>query len=426
MIVAVRARYLIAMGLLPAVAACRADTPVENVPAVVVPAVVVPAAAAPITPPATPTVVAEPVIPAPVVPPADRTVRHDAGGGAWIVVEAVVPRDLPERPRPTCPSGNFCLPAPGVVSMGAAAQADCDASVAHPASGTPTAEFDANLTASERTHRADACCYAWYQPCPGGRPLRAEGVPVLAPPAVRVDWSTTRHVAPLDLDATTRQRLASHWLGEAAAEHASVAAFARFSLQLLALAAPPELVSAAHIAALDEVRHAQQCYALAARYSGEQRGPGALVLPGGPLPCDPATVALETLRDGCLGESLAARAVAQAAAAAGDPEVARVLLAIAADEESHAAVAWQAVAWLLRSHPQPVRRVLEAFLASLSGAADPGVQVDVHDDRLHGVLTGAQHLAVRKETVDEIVVPCLWALLHADAAHAERDAQLAS
>lgn len=430
MIVAVRARYLIAMGLLPSVPACRADTPVENVPAVVAPVVAAPAAAAPITPPAPPTVIAEPVIPAPAVPPvaapADRTVRRDTGGGAWVVVEAVVPSDLPERPRATCPSGNFCLPAPGVVTMGAAAQADCDASVTHPASGAPTAEFDANLTARERTHRADACCYAWYQPCPGGRPLRAEGVPVLAPPAARVDWGTTRPVAPLDLDATTRERLASHWLGEAAAEHASVAAFARFSLQLLALAAPPELVSEAHLAALDEVRHAQQCYALAARYSGEPRGPGALVLPAGPLPCDPATVALETLRDGCLGESLAARAVAQAAAAARDPEVARILLAIAADEERHAAVAWQAVAWLLRSHPQPVRGVLGAFLASLSGAADPGAQVDAHDDRLHGILTAAEHLAVRMETVDEIVVPCLQALLHADPAHAERDARLAS
>ncbi len=418
---AARARYLMAIGLLPAVPACPADTPVANVPAVLAPA-----AAAPITPPATPTVVAEPVIPPPAAPPPDRTVRRDAGGGAWVVVEAAVPPDLPEPPRPTCPSGNFCLPAPGVVSRGAAAQLDCDASVAHPAAGAPTAEFDAELTARERTHRADACCYAWYQPCPGGRPLRADGVPVLAPPVVRVDWSTPRHVAPLDLDATTRRRLASYWLSEAAAEHASVAAFARFSMQLLALAAPPELVSAAHIAALDEVRHAQHCYALAARYSGERCGPGPLLLPSGPLLCDPATVALETLRDGCLGESLASRAIAQAAAAAGDPEVARVLLAIAADEENHAALAWQVVAWLLKSHPQPVRRALEAFLATLSGAADPGVPGNAHDDRLHGVLTRDQHLAVRKETVDEIVVPCLQALLHADPALAERDARVAS
>lgn len=418
---AARTRYLMAMGLLPAVSACRADTPVENVPAVLAPA-----AAAPITPPATPTVVAEPVLPPPADPPPDPTVRRDAGGGAWVVVETVKAPNLDAPPRATCPSGHFCLPAPNVVSTAAATQVDCDASVTHPASGAPTADFDADLTARERTHRADACCYAWYQPCPGGRPLRAEGVPVLAPPELRVDWSTPRPITPHDLDATTRQRLASHWLGEAAAEHASVAAFARFSLQLLALAAPPELVSAAHIAALDEVRHAQQCYALAARYSGEQRGPGALLLPGGPLLCDPATVALETLRDGCLGESLAARAVAQAAAAAGDPEVARVLREIAADEENHAALAWQTVAWLLRRHPQPVRRALAAFLASVSRAADRGVPGDAHDDHMHGVLTPDQHLAVRQQTVDEIVVPCLQALLHADPAYAERAARVAS
>lgn len=408
---AVRARYLIAMGLLPSVPACRSDTPVDGTPAVA------PAATVPSAPTAKPpVVVVEPAIPPPAAPPAEPELRRDVGGGAWVVVEAAVPSgDVPEQPRPTCPSGKFCLPAPGAVIGSAAAQADCEASVTHPASGAPTAEFDADLTASERAHRADACCYAWYQPCPGGRPLRAEGVPVLAPPAARVDWTTRPRVAPPELEPSTRQRLASHWLGEAAAEHASVAAFARFSLQLLALAAPPELVSAAHIAALDEVRHAQELYALAARYSGEQRGPGALVLPGGPLPCDPETVALETLRDGCLGESLAAQAVVQAAAGASDPEVARVLLAIAADEENHAALAWQAMAWLRRTHPQPVRRAIEAFLAALSGT-ELAELVDEHDDRPYGVLTRAQHLAVRHETVAEIVVPCLRALLLADLA----------
>jgi hypothetical protein len=46
-------------------------------------------------------------------------------------------------------------------------------------------------------------------------------------------------------------RKAPRALWRALFQHASVASFARFSLELLALGAPPDLVAAAHAAALD-------------------------------------------------------------------------------------------------------------------------------------------------------------------------------
>jgi hypothetical protein len=46
-------------------------------------------------------------------------------------------------------------------------------------------------------------------------------------------------------------------------EHASVAAFARFTLDLLALGAPADLVQSAQQALGDEIAHAELCFGLA-------------------------------------------------------------------------------------------------------------------------------------------------------------------
>ena len=43
-----------------------------------------------------------------------------------------------------------------------------------------------------------------------------------------------------------RRRLAELWSQDALLEHASIASFSRFALQLLAVAAPPALVAGAH------------------------------------------------------------------------------------------------------------------------------------------------------------------------------------
>lgn len=58
---------------------------------------------------------------------------------------------------------------------------------------------------------------------------------------------------------------ASAWVAQARSEHASIASFARLTLELMAAGAPLRLIARVHEAALDEVRHTEQCLALAAR-----------------------------------------------------------------------------------------------------------------------------------------------------------------
>ena len=56
------------------------------------------------------------------------------------------------------------------------------------------------------------------------------------------------------LDEETRLALGAWWAEIAALEHASVASFARFTLQLLSLGAPPELLADVGQASADEIR----------------------------------------------------------------------------------------------------------------------------------------------------------------------------
>jgi hypothetical protein len=140
---------------------------------------------------------------------------------------------------------------------------------------------------------------------------------------------------------------AEAWLEDAALEHASVASFARLSLQLLALGAPASMVAAAHRAALDEVEHARTCFALAAELSDSAGplGPSPLSLEGVSFDVDLRSFAIGAAAEGCVGETVAALALSRAAASCESPLLAQRLSAMADDELGHASLAWQCLAW---------------------------------------------------------------------------------
>jgi hypothetical protein len=73
-----------------------------------------------------------------------------------------------------------------------------------------------------------------------------------------------------------RATQAEHWTKLGQMEHASIAAFARLQLQLLALGAPPDLVQACNQALIDETAHTRLCFGLASAYAGRGIGPGPL------------------------------------------------------------------------------------------------------------------------------------------------------
>jgi hypothetical protein len=102
--------------------------------------------------------------------------------------------------------------------------------------------------------------------CGEGRPLLVGSEVRVADTVARTDWTCA---APrLDVPDLLRARVREGWLERAAMEHASVAAFARFTLQLLGLGAPAELIDASQQAGRDEARHARLCYAIASQLGG--------------------------------------------------------------------------------------------------------------------------------------------------------------
>jgi hypothetical protein len=123
---------------------------------------------------------------------------------------------------------------------------------------------------------------------------------------VRDDW-TAAHPDADDaaLDAVTKRELARAWLADALEEHASIAAFARFTMLMLSVGAPPELVVASQRASIDEVAHARDCFALAQRYGASAAGPGELDVHDALGPMSLADLAALTAEEGCVGETLA-------------------------------------------------------------------------------------------------------------------------
>ncbi len=272
---------------------------------------------------------------------------------------------------------------------------------------------------SEGTQEPGECCYeVAFSPdgCAVGRPF-VVGDRLLAAPARRGTgeaWSAVATMPALDgLSADQRARLAEAWAKDALLEHASVASFGRFALELLAFGAPADLLRAAHEAAIDEVRHAQRCFALAGAYRGEAIAPGAFPFGGAVvLAGDLATLAESAVIEGCIGETLAALIAAEQLERASDPAVRAVLAGIAADEARHAELAWATVAWALRQGGAPVRSaVAAAFARAEKEHAAPAR--DAVDEALsaHGFLGAADREAARARALREVVLPCAKALL---------------
>ena len=220
------------------------------------------------------------------------------------------------------------------------------------------------------------------------------------------------------LSRATRDALAEAWLKDAAFEHASVATFARFALQLLTAGAPAELLHATMAAGNDEIRHAELCFTLASAYAGEPLEPDAFPLGDSvPLQRELTEIVAETIVEGCIGETLAALQAQAQLAITTDPAVLESLRATVEDETRHAELAWRVTAWALAVGGPTVRRVAERAFAEFEPPKAPAIEldgVDLDAFAAHGRLTPDVARAVALEAIALVVRPCAAALLERD------------
>ncbi|PRQ02655.1 ferritin-like domain-containing protein [Enhygromyxa salina] len=252
-----------------------------------------------------------------------------------------------------------------------------------------------------------------------GRPFVVGGVSRQA--ALRVLARPTA-TAGAGLPERVREQLAARWAASARAEHASIASFAQFAARLQALGCPASLVADALAAAADEVRHAQFALALAGQHGAQTLEFGPLDTRGAARP-DPSLTdtLLACVREGCIGETLAALELGTVAQHCDDPELAAALQAIADDEARHAALAWRFVQWGLRREPGFAASLM-ALLDSVELRLEASGRIEVLDAserallRATGCLPADERRRVKREGLRDLVLPCARALL---AAHAD-------
>jgi hypothetical protein len=245
-----------------------------------------------------------------------------------------------------------------------------------------------------------------------GRPYLVEGAALTAALRVGDEGWAAAGMRVDELDADDRLVLADVWARDALFEHASIASFARFALELMAVGAPSSLLADAQRAALDETRHAEMCFALASRYAGAALGPDVF-----PLERDRAArrtlveVAVATAAEGCIGETIAAAMAQAQLERATDPEVRHVLATIAEDEARHAELAWRTLAWALAQGGDEVHDALARVFADAAQHVPDAGQLP--DDRLaaHGRLGAPGHKQLQRRVLEDVVLPCARALL---------------
>jgi hypothetical protein len=214
--------------------------------------------------------------------------------------------------------------------------------------------------------------------------------------------------APLLSHGTPASARAAAWANAGAGEHASVAAFARLSLQLLRLGAPSDLLRGVHQAALDEVSHAEICWALAQRFGASPMSAGAF--PFGDsiaVDTDLPALAAAAVREGCLAETLGAHVVSDAAELTPEPDVQAALRSIAREEATHAVLSFRIVAWALRIGGAAVKSAVHAAFA------DPWPRLDVEELALRANVDVARLRVACEQGVAEVIRPAAAVLLAA-------------
>jgi len=266
----------------------------------------------------------------------------------------------------------------------------------------------------------DSCCYtATYrtirsQPeCVMGRPLMEEGSVKVA--FIKRDINNPWIHAltkPLERHNITQQQCeiaGKFYLTTALYEHASIASFQKFGLDLMRFGAPPHLLDKAQQATRDEILHARMSFSIAASLLQENVQPSTLDYT--PTLCENITeFARHTLIEGAIGETFAVLLASEQLRVATDPAVREFLHHVVKDEAEHAELAWETLRWCLQKEPS-IRNIL---LEVIQDGAQIGVSHYPQHEILAIGLPSQQNMKKLIQTgFDRVIIPSILSLLDA-------------
>lgn len=173
----------------------------------------------------------------------------------------------------------------------------------------------------------------------------------------------------LKLSQSQREVLCALWSADALAEHASIASFARFTLQLLALGAPSDLLTRSQQAGKDEIEHAKLCFQLARRFGGHPAAPSSFPFPLSlQLEQSPSKLARAVVLEGCVCETASLFELVECLSGCTDHATTAALRVIIKDEIQHVVLAWKTVLWLLQHKEGAVDAVRQEVAVTFDNA----------------------------------------------------------
>ena len=162
-------------------------------------------------------------------------------------------------------------------------------------------------------------------------------------------------------------------------EAASVDAFESLHADLARLGASRSLLRAVSAARNDEIRHARVVGKMAERFGARLPRKQA----GGTGSRSLQDLAVENAEEGCVRETFGAALASVQASRARDPDIRRMMIAIAKDEGKHAALAWRIADWLeTRMEPEERLCVKNARLAAMAALERELSGQDQENERL--------------------------------------------
>ncbi|MEC7983674.1 MAG: MopE-related protein [Myxococcota bacterium] len=244
-----------------------------------------------------------------------------------------------------------------------------------------------------------------------GRPFTVDGEMRTAAINHSDHWIRPFNVEILSLSEERRGLLGSMWIQAAQEEHASIASFARFTMQLLSMGAPPDLVAAATRAQADEIAHARTCYSIASQILGVDIGPDPLNIDGALAKGNsPREILISTLIEGCVNETFAAAEAGWLSEQCQVPSIQKSLCKIANDEGSHSALAWKTVKWILSKHSDLIDIAQQTMRQIESKRLSSPPQKEHSWLKMYGIASSKDRFDLQESVWKQVIHPCFISL----------------
>lgn len=253
---------------------------------------------------------------------------------------------------------------------------------------------------------------AWWL---SGTPLEAEHQRLMRRRQIEIPWAQSGAAA---LAPEERQRLGETWTRRAAAEYLAVSTFSVLAIDLVAAAAPADVLSLCLRAGIDEVRHAELCLRMVEIYAGKRilPPPGMSSLPDDPKRPKLHQALTNTMLVSCVSETYATTVLSATRDLTTDVCAQEVLTSIYSDEVMHARLGWSYLRYALDRGGDGARAAAAAMVPiALRGVAtvverERPVGAVTDAVRGHGLMTPAEERQVFSACVREVLVPGFEAL----------------